>query len=221
MGKRKCKSTFRQSTPDSPEFGSPLPPTANDQVSAPRSPPIKSTSHNRAEVSHSHSASSDRPFEVSNSPDNIHSPYHLHSSDHPGLVLASELLDGNNYGVWIIAMTTSLEAKNKLGFLDGSIVKPPENDPYYRIWCRCNSMVKSWLLNSVTKPIYTNILYFKNASDIWKDLHTRFHKLNLIRLYKLRHQIHSFRQGSLDLSSYHMKTQSLWEELSLNLYLPI
>lgn len=153
-------------------------------------------------------------FEVSDSPDNIHSPYHLLNSDHPGLVLAAEPLDGSNYGVWIIAMTTSLEAKNKLGFVDGSIVKPSEDDPYFRIWCRCNSMIKSWLLNSVTKQIYTSILYFKNASDIWADLHTRYHKSNLPRLYKLRHQLHSFKQGSLDLSSYHTKTQSLWEELS-------
>lgn len=111
-------------------------------------------------------------------------------------------------------MTTSLEAKNKLGFVDGTIGKPPEDDLYYRIWCRCNSMIKSWLLNSVTKQIYTRILYFKNASDIWNDLRTRYHKSSLPRLYKLRHQLHSFRQGSLNLSSYHTKTQSMWEELS-------
>lgn len=30
-------------------------------------------------------------------------------------------------------MTTILEANNKMGFLDGSIVKPDENDPYYKI----------------------------------------------------------------------------------------
>lgn len=111
-------------------------------------------------------------------------------------------------------MTTSLEAKNKLGFLDGSIIQSTESNLYYKIWSRCNSMVKSWLLNSVSKKIYTSILYFKNASDIWKDLHTCFHKSNLPRLYKLRHRVHSFHQGSLDLSSCHTQTQSLWEELA-------
>ncbi|KFK31542.1 hypothetical protein AALP_AA6G125900 [Arabis alpina] len=136
-------------------------------------------------------------FEISLSPDNIHSPYHLHSSDHLALVLVAEKLDGTNFGVWLVAMTTSLEAKNKLGFLDGSIVKPNENDRYYKIWCHCNSMLKSWLLNSVLKKIYTSILYFKDASEIWKDLHTRFHKSNLPRLYKLRHQVHSFLQGKV------------------------
>lgn len=111
-------------------------------------------------------------------------------------------------------MITSLEAKNKIGFLDGYIVKPAEYDPYHKIWCRCNSMVKAWLLNSVSKRIYGSILYIKHASDIWKDLHTRFHKSNLPRLYKLRHQLHSLHQGSMDLSSYHTQTQTLWEELS-------
>lgn len=66
----------------------------------------------------------------------------------------------------------------------------------------------------MSKKIYTSVLYFQTAAEIWKDLHARFHKSNLPRLYKLRQQIHSLRQGNLDLSSYHTQTQSLWEELS-------
>lgn len=111
-------------------------------------------------------------------------------------------------------MTTSIEVKNKLGFVDGSIPKPEDDDPYCKIWRHCNSMVKLWLLNSVSKKIYTSILYFPTAAGIWKDLHTRFHKSSLPRLYKLRQQIHSLRQGTLDLSSYHTQTQILWEELA-------
>ncbi|XP_013617992.1 PREDICTED: uncharacterized protein LOC106324605 [Brassica oleracea var. oleracea] len=211
MGKRNCKSKFRRSSPDLPDSQSPM---TRDMPSGSRQPRDIIESPDRADLVRSPLISPVARFEVSDSPDNIHSPYHLLNSDHPGLVLAADPLDGSNYGVWIIAMTTSLEAKNKLGFVDGSIIKPSESDPYFRIWCRCNSMIKSWLLNSVTKQIYTSILYFKKASDIWADLHTRYHKSNLPRLYKLRHQLHSFKQGSMDLSSYHTKTQSLWEELS-------
>jgi len=208
MGKRKCNSKYCSSTP---ELDSPASDLRREA----------SGSFNRA-VNQPNLAvpaviRSTKPFEVSNSPDNMHSPYHRHSSDHPGLVLTTEALDGTNYSIWTIAMTTSLEAKNKLGFIDGSIAMPVETDPFHKIWCRCNSMVKLWLLNSVSKQIYTSILYFKAAAEIWNDLHTRFHKSNLPRLYKLRHQLHSLRQGSMDLSSYHTKTQSLWEELnSLN-----
>lgn len=214
MGKRNCKSRYRRSSPDLPEFGTPSSPTTRGLPSGSHPPRDSPGVQDRSDPHRSSTPSSIDRFEVSNSPDNIHSPYHLLNSDHPGLVLVAEPLDGSNYGVWIIAMTTSLEAKNKLGFVDGSIVKPPDDDPYVKIWCRCNSMIKSWLLNSVAKSIYTSILYFKNASEIWSDLHSRYHKSNLPRLYKLRHQLHSFRQGSLSLSSYHTKTQSLWEELS-------
>ncbi|XP_020879909.1 uncharacterized protein LOC110228098 [Arabidopsis lyrata subsp. lyrata] len=222
MGKRNCKSKYRRSLGlDSPESGTAVSPRSRGEASVP--PPAHMTSglvnrdsgsSDRVPVHRSISAPSHGSFEVSDSPDNIHSPYHLHSSDHPGLILVSDPLDGNNYSVWCVAMTTSLEAKNKIGFLDGSIAKPVESDPYHKIWCRCNSMVKSWLMNSVSKKIYTSILYIKHASDIWKDLHTRFHKSNLPRLYKLRHQLQSLHQGSLDLSSYHTQTQTLWEELS-------
>jgi len=210
MGKRKTNSKYRSSTPDPPPvIASPIIPDMIRSsslvlaASGSAHPPIAARSRSGA-----------HPFEISDSPDNIHSPYHLHSSDHPGLVLVPDLLDGTNYGTWIVAITTSIEAKNKLGFVDGSIVRPDETDPYYLIWKRCNNMVKSWLLNSVSKQIYSSILYFATATEIWKDLHTRFHKSNLPRLYKLRQQIHSLRQGTMDLSTYHTKTQSLWEELS-------
>lgn len=214
MGKRNCKSKYRRPSPDLPEFLSPSSPLPRDDPSGSNPARVVNITQDRADFIRSGTSASLSHFEVSDSPDNIHSPYHLLNFDHPGLVLTAEPLDGSNHGVWIIYMTTSLESKNKLGFVDGSIVKPSENDPYFKIWCRCNSMIKSWLLNNVTKQIYTSILYFKNASDMWTDLHTRYHKSNLPWLYKLRHQLHSFKQGSMDLSSYHTKTHSLWEELS-------
>lgn len=57
-------------------------------------------------------------------PDGIHSPYHLSNSDNPGISIISEVLDGTNYDDWQIAMKTSLDAKNKIAFIDGSISRP-------------------------------------------------------------------------------------------------
>lgn len=193
MGKRNCKSKYQSVAPSSPESDAAF--VAGDRGEASGYPTSRAASRlvdrelgasDPSRGRRSTSTPTRALFEVSDSPDNLHSPYHLHSSDHPGLVLASEPLDGNNYSVWTVAMLTSLEAKNKIGFIDGSIAKPDESDPYHKIWCRVNSMVKSWLLNSVSKKIYTSILYIKHASDIWKDLHARYHKSNLTRLYKLR-----------------------------------
>lgn len=80
-----------------------------------------------------------------------YSRYFLTSGDNPGISIISEVLDGSNYNTWSIAKTVVLDAKNKLSFVDGSLPRPSETHPYYHMWSRCNSMVKSWILTSVTK----------------------------------------------------------------------
>lgn len=142
-----------------------------------------------------------------------YSPYFLTSGDNPGTSLISEVLDGTNYNTWIISITIALEVKNKLAFVDGSFPRPIETHPHYRIWSRCNSMVKSWILNSVTKQIYGSILRFHDASGIWKDLTIRFHIKNLLRSYQLTQQIWSLQQGNIDLSTYYTKLKTLWDDL--------
>ena len=47
-------------------------------------------------------------------------PLQLHHSDHPNYVLATRLLNQNNFSHWKRCVEISLLAKNKLGFVDGS-----------------------------------------------------------------------------------------------------
>ncbi|KAL6320794.1 hypothetical protein AAG906_008794 [Vitis piasezkii] len=58
------------------------------------------------------------------------SPYFLHNGDHPSLSLVSLSLagSGSNYHSWRRSMVTTLNAKNKLGFIDGTISRPACND---------------------------------------------------------------------------------------------
>ena len=111
-------------------------------------------------------------------------------------------------------MKMSLDAKNKIGFVDGSLPRLAENDPMVNIGSRCNSMVKSWLLNTVNREIYDNILYYENAVEMWNDLHTRFRVSNLPRKYQLEQSIATLKQGSMDLYAYYTKKKTLWEQLS-------
>lgn len=74
-------------------------------------------------------------------------------------------------------------------------------------------MVKSWLLNSVSKQIYKSILHFDDASEIWTDLLTRFHIMNLPRSYQLSQQVWSLQQGTMDLTTYYTTLKTLWNEL--------
>ena len=57
-------------------------------------------------------------------------PFSLHYSGHSSMVLVSKVLEGDNYNTWSRAMRISLSAKDKIGFVIGSI-KPPSstNEP--------------------------------------------------------------------------------------------
>lgn len=141
------------------------------------------------------------------------SPLFMHNADHPGLQLISLKLDGSNYDDWNAAMKIALDAKNKIGFVDGTLTRPDTSDPTFRLWSRCNSMVKSWLLNSVSPQIYRSILRLNDAADIWRDLHGRFHMTNLPRTFNLTQEIQDLKQGSMSLSDYYTTLKTLWDNL--------
>lgn len=77
--------------------------------------------------------------------DHPSNPYFLHFSESPGSHLVSQLLliSGENYHTWNRSMLITLEAKNKLGFLDRSLPRPLSTDPLFGAWSRCNNMIFS------------------------------------------------------------------------------
>ncbi|XP_068655247.1 uncharacterized protein [Aristolochia californica] len=87
-------------------------------------------------------------------------PYYIHHSDSPGQVLVSQLLTGENYTSWSRAMLIALSVKNKVGFVDGSILEPPSAYPILlNSWTRNNNMVISWILNSVSKELSASVIF--------------------------------------------------------------
>ena len=90
----------------------------------------------------------------------------MHNYDHPGLQLVSLKLNGSNFDDWEAAMKIALNAKNKIGFIDGSLPRPPESYLNFQIWSICNNLVKFWILNSVSTQIYRSILRLSDATNI-------------------------------------------------------
>ena len=56
--------------------------------------------------------------------ENASSPYYLSSSDNLGMSLVVQHLTEENYSTWSRVVLISLDAKTKIGFIDGSIPKP-------------------------------------------------------------------------------------------------
>ena len=99
---------------------------------------------------------------------NSDDPYYIHHSDSPGSILVSQILTGDNYGASSRAMTIALSVKNKIDFIDGTIIQPLTTNAQFKSWSRNNNIIISWILNSIPKEIAASVIYLKTA-----DVRTR------------------------------------------------
>ncbi|KAJ9693134.1 hypothetical protein PVL29_012045 [Vitis rotundifolia] len=102
-------------------------------------------------------------------------PFYLHNGDHPRLILVSHHLSRSNYNTQSRAMMMALMTKNKVGFIDGCISWFASDNLLFNAKSRYNSLVISWLLNSISKEILESIMYMGSAHEIWTNLRDRFH----------------------------------------------
>ena len=144
---------------------------------------------------------------------NPHSPYYVHSSENPSISLVSPLLDPTNYNSWCRSMSTTLSAKNKLEFIDGSLSQLAPNHALHTTWKHSNNMVVSWLIHSVSPSIKQGILWLDNAVDIWRDLKSRYSQGDLLRISELQQEVASVKQGDVSVTKYYTKLRVIWDEL--------
>ncbi|XP_072061934.1 uncharacterized protein [Arachis hypogaea] len=69
-----------------------------------------------------------------NSNQYLSSPYYILPSENLGIPITNVILTGSNYSAWSKAMTNALTSKNKIEFIDGTILKPEKIDPDFKAW---------------------------------------------------------------------------------------
>ncbi|XP_076914078.1 uncharacterized protein LOC143572951 [Bidens hawaiensis] len=112
---------------------------------------------------------------VENGPD-VNSPLYLHPSDYPKQLHVNETLNDHNYTDWSQEMMNFLFAKNKVGFVDGSIKKPEKSSSDYMPWMRCDAMIKGWLTTAMEKEIRASVkyagkyAYYTKLRSIWDEI---------------------------------------------------
>ncbi|KAM2222827.1 hypothetical protein ACFXTI_016930 [Malus domestica] len=105
-----------------------------------------------------------KSVEVLNDPS---SPFYIHHSDNPGMYLVSTPLTGNNYSTWSRSMRIALSAKNKFGFVDGSVKKLSDNKATEAaLWQCCNDMGLMWILNSVSSGLSNSVVCAETAHAV-------------------------------------------------------
>ncbi|XP_075643709.1 uncharacterized protein LOC142614945 [Castanea sativa] len=109
-------------------------------------------------------------------------PFFLSSSDVLGSQLVSQPKTGaKNYQSWSRAMIVSLTAKNKIGFLNGTIAIPDASSIEYISWTKCNMTIFSLIINSISREIASSLMYTNNVSEVLLNLQDRFSQGNMLQ----------------------------------------
>lgn len=141
------------------------------------------------------------------------SPFALTANDHPGILITQTQLKGPNYEEWATAMRTSLRAKKKKGFIDGTIKEPDENSDEIKDRGTVNSMIISWIFNTIEPSLRSTISYRDTAKELWDDIQQRFSIRNGARVHQLKTEASNYKQNGDTVLGYYGRIKKIWDDL--------
>ncbi|XP_049394868.1 uncharacterized protein LOC125859209 [Solanum stenotomum] len=116
--------------------------------------------------------------------EDLSSPLYMHPSDNPGVSFVQTLFDGVGYRSRKRNVLRVLSVKNKLGFINGDCKRLDPGTSHFRQWGRCDDMVPSWILSSLSKEIAESVKYVSDSVELWKELKNRYDQTNGVKLYQ-------------------------------------
>lgn len=150
----------------------------------------------------------------SHPPPSVDLDYYLGSGDGPGIVITPVKLRGaSNYDEWAKAVRRSLVSKFKFGFIDGSIKEPTTDNVKMKHWIAVNSMVVSWITNTVAENLRSQLEDFDIAEELWTHLRKRFCVVSGTRICYIKTAIGACKQTPTEtVTEYYGRLSKLWKE---------
>lgn len=107
-----------------------------------------------------------------------------------------------------------MRARRKWGFVEGIIEQPSEGSSEMEEWWTVQSMIVSWILNTIEPNLRSTVSYMENAPDLWKDIKERFPVVNGPRILQLKSELAECKQKGMTIVTYYGKLKILWDELA-------
>ena len=149
------------------------------------------------------------------------SPYDITSLDNPGFTITQVQLKGDNYDEWARSFRTALRARKKFGFIDGTITQPNEESTDWEDWWTINSLLVSWIRNTIEPTLRSTISHEEIARELWNDIKDRFSITNGPRIQQLRSKLADCKQKGMTIMDYYGKLKKIWDELGNFDQLPV
>ncbi|RVW55665.1 hypothetical protein CK203_096412 [Vitis vinifera] len=102
-------------------------------------------------------------------------------------------LNGDNFLRWSQSVRMYIRGRGKMGYLTREKKAPAVDDPNYAIWDAENSMVMSWLVNSMEEDISSNYMCYPIAQELWENI----------------------QQGEDNITKYFNSSKRIWQDLDL------
>ncbi|RVW64351.1 Retrovirus-related Pol polyprotein from transposon TNT 1-94 [Vitis vinifera] len=153
--------------------------------------------------------------EVTSRPEAVHSGS---ASTTDGIILpiTGHKLNELNFIQWAQSVRIFICGKGKEEYLTGAIVQPKEDDPGYRTWKLENSMVMSWLINSMTNDIGENFMYYGTAKEIWDAARETYSNIdNTSAIFEIKSILQDLRQGDSTVTEYFNILKRYWQQLDI------
>ncbi|RDX83661.1 hypothetical protein CR513_35397, partial [Mucuna pruriens] len=119
-----------------------------------------------------------------------------------------------NYLQWAQYIRTTLKGCNKFSHIEGN--GPPKDDPKFEAWDDEDSLIMTWLWNSMTPEISPNYMFYSSAREIWENLIETYSikkKKDSTVCYDIESKIFNSRQGTFSVTEYYATLNGLWIEL--------
>ena len=122
--------------------------------------------------------------------------------------------DSTNYVEWSLNRITRSEAENVgVTSLEQRLHQKTRKSDEYEAWEDENCLVKSWLLDSMTKEIISLFIRLATAKDIWGTMQQTYStNQDASRSYQLYREVISTQQNGSSAITYFGKLQRLWLE---------
>ncbi|XP_072084407.1 uncharacterized protein [Arachis hypogaea] len=123
-------------------------------------------------------------------------------------------LRGENYKEWARAMKISIWARRKWGFIDGTLTQPEQGASDLEDWWTVQSMIVSWILNTIKPSLRSIVAYVDNARTLWEDIKKQFFTVNgPPQIQQLKSDLTTCKQEGMAMTAYYEKLKVLWDEL--------
>lgn len=105
-----------------------------------------------------------------------------------------------------------------MGYLTGDKKAPAKkDDPAYTTWDAENSMVMTWLVNSMEEEIGANYMCYATTKELWENLNQMYSDLeNQSQIFELTLKLGKIWQGEEDtVTKYFNSLKRIWQDLDL------